>query len=254
MKRATADVIAITPVRRRKVYQDVAEALEGLIRDGKLGEGDVLPAERELMARFKVGRPAVREALLALQRNGLVVLSNGARARVSRPTTGRILEEFSSAARVMLANADGMRHFQSARRLFESAIARHAARHATPDDIARLREALERNEAAQGNPEQFERTDVAFHYEIVRIAGNPLFVGLHEALTSWLLEQRTVSLEYRGSDRHAIEFHTRVFEAIAAHDPNAAEAAMDAHLAHVADMYWKVAGRPSRKVARRAER
>ena len=254
MKKPTADVIAITPVRRRKVYEDVADALERLIREGKLGEGDALPAERELMERFKVGRPAVREALLALQRNGLVVLSNGARARVSRPTTGRILEEFSGAARVMLADADGMRHFQSARRLFESAIARHAARHATAADITRLREALERNKSAHGDPERFERTDVAFHYEIVRIAGNPLFVGLHEALTSWLLEQRTVSLEHRGSDRRAIDFHTRVFEAIAAHDANAAEAAMDAHLAQVAETYWKVAGRQPRKVARPAGR
>lgn len=239
MKDSAANVITISPIRRRKVYQDVADALEQLIRDGTLGEGDTLPAERDLMARFKVGRPAIREALLALQRNGLVQISNGARARVSRPSTARILEEFSGAARVMMADPDGMRHFQAARRLFESAIARHAARNARPSDIAALRAALEGNKDARGDATQFQRTDVAFHYEIVRIAGNPLFLGLHEAFTSWLLEQRTVSLGCRGAERQAIEFHTRIFDAIASHDADAAEAAMDGHLAKVAQMYWK---------------
>ena len=62
-----------------------------------------------------------------------------------------------------------------------------------------------------------------------------------EALTTWLLEQRTVSLARRGAERHAVEFHGRIFAAIAAHDADAAEAAMQTHLNTVADLYWRVA-------------
>jgi GntR family transcriptional regulator, sialic acid-inducible nan operon repressor len=80
----------------------------------------------------------------------------------------------------------------------------------------------------------------------VRIAGNALFLGLHEALTNWLLDQRTVSLECRGAERNAIDFHTRIFDAIAAHDPDAAEAAMDSHLAKVAHMYRRASKARSR--------
>jgi DNA-binding FadR family transcriptional regulator len=53
---------AITIIRRRKIYEDVAGRLEGLIHEGRYRPGDQLPSERELMQMFGVGRPAVREA------------------------------------------------------------------------------------------------------------------------------------------------------------------------------------------------
>ena len=56
---------------------------EEMIQDGQFGLGDFLPSERELMQHFGVGRPAVREALFALQRMGLVVVATGERPRVS---------------------------------------------------------------------------------------------------------------------------------------------------------------------------
>lgn len=235
------EAFSIQTVRRRKVHEDVADALGKLIRSGAIGEGEVLPSERDLMVRFRVGRPAIREALLSLERNGLVALNNGARARATRPSTSAILKELSSAARFMLSDPEGMRNFQSARRLIEIAVVRHAAQHAKRADIVILRMALERNIAARGNAVEFEETDVAFHYAICRIVGNPLVIGLHEALTSWLREQRTVSLKWRGAERLAIDFHMRIFDAIVAHDADAAEAAMEAHLTKVAEMYWRVA-------------
>jgi len=227
------------PIVRRRLYQDVAESLERMILEGAFGEGDVLPPERELMARFAVGRPAIREALMSLQKNGLVVVSNGERARVSRPTAARVLRELGAAARVMLSDERGVRQFQAARRLLEMALAREAARSATKAQIAELRAALERNLAARGNPALFESTDVEFHYQIACIADNVLFIGLHEALTGWLMEQRTVSLRDAQGETHAAQFHRRIYNAIAAGDTDAAENAMRVHLLRVEDLYWK---------------
>ena len=210
-----------------------------MIRTGDLKEGSVLPPERELMETFRVGRPAIREALLSLQQKGLIAITNGERARVTRPDAQRLIEALSGAASVLLASTDGIRSFQAARLLFEPAIARDAARRATPDDIERIGRALADNRSALRDPEGFEQTDVAFHFEIAVTLGNDLITGLHRALSGWLAEQRRVALRARGASRRAFTFHERIFAAIEAHDPDAAEHAMRAHLGEVGVDYWK---------------
>jgi DNA-binding FadR family transcriptional regulator len=231
--------MAFEPVLRRRLYQEVAERIELMIRDGDLPEGGSLPAERELMEHFAVGRPAIREALLSLQQKGLIVLGNGERARVTRPDADRLIGALSGAAQVYLSQDEGVRQFQAARKLFEAAIAREAARGATDADIARMEVALAANRAARGDVGAFQTTDVAFHFEIVRTAGNPLLTGVHQALTGWLTEQRSVSLTARGAEASAFDAHARILTAIAAHDPDAAEAEMQTHLDDVAALYWR---------------
>jgi GntR family transcriptional regulator, sialic acid-inducible nan operon repressor len=72
----------ITPVQRRKLFQEVLDRLLERIRAGEFAPGDQLPSERDLMQSYAVGRPAVREALQALERDGIVSISHGERARV----------------------------------------------------------------------------------------------------------------------------------------------------------------------------
>lgn len=241
---------ASAPIARQKVYQQVAERLEELMRSGALAEGEFLPPERELMRVFGVGRPAVREAMLSLEKSGVVLLSNGERARVSRPTADRMLLGLSSAAKLILADPVGMKHFQAARRVFEVALVREAARNASEPDIAALRSALERNAAAEGNSEEFERTDVGFHLEIIRIAGNPIFLALHRAFSEWLIDQRRTSLQHRGAEADALLFHRRIFEAISARHPDGAEQAMQEHLEAVNRYYWQRESTSSRRASR----
>ena len=77
-------------IERKKLFEHVAAHLEAQILPGKLRPGDQLPPERDLQTSFGVGRPAIREALIALQKAGLVELTNGARARVLMPTASHI--------------------------------------------------------------------------------------------------------------------------------------------------------------------
>ncbi len=107
-------------------------------------------------------------------------------------------------------------------------------------------EALERNRRALGDLEEFERSDVAFHFEIVLVARNPLFNGVHQAVVQWLTEQRDVSLQATRAKAEALAFHERIYEAIVAHDPDAAETAMQEHLQSVAAFYWQNAARKPR--------
>lgn len=227
------------PIRRRKLYEEVVERLEAAINDGHYAPGDQLPAERELMEAYGVGRTAIREALFALQRMGLIVISSGERARVSQPSAGTMIGELSGVARHLLARPGGAHHFQQARTMFEVGVARLAAETATPEDVAKLEAALAANKAALEQGRGFERTDVAFHFVLAEITRNPIFTALHTGLTEWLTEQRTTSLKARGAAQAAFIAHERICRAVAARDPQAAADAMRAHLAEVGDYYWK---------------
>jgi GntR family transcriptional repressor for pyruvate dehydrogenase complex len=230
-----------TPIRRRRLYEEVEERLQQEIASGRLKTGDAIPSERELMQRFGVGRPAVREAVLALQRKGLLRVGAGERTRVSQPTMDAVVNGVSGPVSLMLANPEGVRHLQQARRFLECALARYAALQAKPADLVRLADRLAANRAALAHPHDFERTDLEFHFELALITANPIFSSLHQATVGWLAQQRTISLMQRGAMRTAYRFHESIYQAIAAHDADAAERHMAAHLESVETYYWRTA-------------
>src|SRR3954447_14128225 len=239
------------PIRRRRIHQEVTSRIQEMIAELGLRPGDQLPSERELMAEFGVGRSAVREAMLALQRMGIVNVSGGERARVVQPTARAMVEELSGVARLVLGQPGGVEKFQDARTLLEIGLARYAAQRATEGDIAMLAELLEANRRADDQA-TFMRTDVAFHYGIAAIARNDIFTALMEALVAWLTEQRLVSGKAQGAGEAAYIAHKRIFDGIAARDPDAAARAMQEHLEAVARLYWQ--GRRESRPVRRADR
>ena len=232
-------------IRRRRLSDEVVSRLEAMIHDGRCPPGEQLPSERELTQMFGVGRPAVREALFSLQKMGLIAIQAGDRARVTRPTPEAVVEGLSGAARHLLAAPGGVENLQDARLFFEVGLARHAAEHAAKADIDSLAAALEANRLAIGDLDAFERTDVAFHFMLAVIAKNPIFTALHQALVEWLVEQRHTTLSWpgrKGTFKTAYEAHKAIFEAIVLRDPDVAEKAMRAHLAHVSRVYWEAKG------------
>jgi DNA-binding FadR family transcriptional regulator len=211
-------------IRRRKLYEEVVARLEALIHEGRYRPGDHLPSER------------------ALQKMGLASINSGERARVTRPTPQVVLESIAGSARLLLSEPNGVRHFQEVRSFFEIGLGRYAAQHATADDIAELRRALEVNRLAIGNPRRFEETDVAFHYVLALIPRNPIFTALHAAIAAWLTEQRSITLTYPGQSEVAYQAHAQIYAAIAARDPDRAERVTREHLDQVVNLYWQIAG------------
>jgi GntR family transcriptional repressor for pyruvate dehydrogenase complex len=236
----------VEPIRieRRKLFEQVASHLERQIVSGRLRPGDRLPRERDLCQMFGVGRPAIREALIALQMQGLVELRNGAAARVAAASPTDLVAGVAPAVQQMLLSAEGQRNFQKLRAFVEVGLARHAARHAGEADLARLEAALAANVAAVDDPERFVATDVAFHFVLAKIMDNPVFTAVHDALATWLAEQRRVTNAAPGSSRAAAEAHRRIHEAIRRRDPDAAERAMAEHMEQVAALYWQLAKPP----------
>ncbi len=230
----------VTPIRRRRVSEEVADQLQQMMLAGELVPGERLPSERELMEMFQVGRSAVREALASLQRMGLLSIQSGERTSVTRPTASALVSELSGPARHLLAEPQGVRWFQEARAVFETSVAAYAAERASDADIRRLEQALQANRRALGDLAAFVETDIAFHLALAEIPRNPIFTALYAAIARWLKEQRTTSAEARGSVESAYRAHKRIFDAVARRDAVGAAEAMRSHLREVQRYYWKV--------------
>ncbi len=225
------------PVGRRKRAHDVAEKLEALIAGEEFGVGSRLPSEKELMARFGVGRPAVREALFMLQQQGRIEIGNGARALVISPTPAFMVKQLGELIKRVAHGPRGQEYLEQARYLFETGLAWQAAQNATDHDIERLRQALEANVAALGRTGEFIRTDVSFHYELARIARNPVFNVVHEILVEWLIDQRTTTIHMPEADSLSVRDHTAIYEAVAAREPARAFHEMAGHLRLITRLY-----------------
>lgn len=228
------------PIIRRKLSDEVFDRLENMITSGELTPGDEMPSERVLMERFGVGRPAIREAMQSLAKMGLVSISHGERAKVLKLTARSIFRQVDPTAKIMLAQSiDSLEHLKNARIFFERGIAREAALKATPQDIADLKAIVDRQRVSLGEADAFISADMEFHIRIAKISGNPIFVGLSEAMLAWLREYHTHMLIWTGKENFTLVEHEEIVDRIAAKDPDAAEGAMRHHLERSRDLYTK---------------
>ena len=229
--------IPATAIARRTRAHDVADQIEKMISSGEFAVGAQLPSHEQLMERFGVGRPAVREALFFLQQRGLVEVANGTRARVTPGTSEIIVQQLAAISKRLTTTAHGQEHVEQARLLLEAGLAWLCARIATEEDLVRLKTALDANVAAVGDVVEFIRTDIAFHYELAAITGNPIFAAIHEVVVDWLIDQRTTTSHMPDADALSVRDHTAIYEAIAARDPARAFHEMASHIELVSQLY-----------------
>lgn len=230
--------IAAAPIVRRKLGHEVQQRLLAGIRSGIYPVGELLPSERELMAQFGVGRPAVREGLQALERMGLISIVHGEGARVQPLSADSVISQISaSAVHLLSGSSELLEHLKEARLAFEVAMARSAAMRATPDDIAKLREAFEAHRASFGDPMRFLETDLALHKTIAAVSGNPVYVAVSQAMLQWLRNFHEDLVRAPGAEEVTVDEHERMLDCIARHDPDGAEQAVREHLTRANQKY-----------------
>jgi DNA-binding FadR family transcriptional regulator len=229
-------------VAPRRLYRQISDQLRELIGNGEYAPGARLPAERELARELGVSRPSLREALIALEIEGLLEVRVGSGIYVT-PPDGR-------ARHAPPADASGPFEVIRARRLIEGECAALAARHATPVQLRALRKAHAsmRKEARRShNPLHADR---AFHVRIAEAAGNSAL----ELLVQTLWDQRVgpfyraleKKLEYPAMAGETLREHAAVLAAIVSRDPARARAAMRRHMDLTSRRYstdWKEAVR-----------
>jgi DNA-binding GntR family transcriptional regulator len=211
----------------------VRERLRQDIMNGVYRPGDPLK-QTELAARLQVSVTPVREAMRDLATEGLVVIDPQRVARV------RSLHESEA------------REVNDIRFLLEPLAARLAAAHATPDEVARIRELADESVAAETDVEWLE-SNLRFHMEIIASAGAPLLANilgnLRQISSVYLASAVRSQGVVREKSKHE---HTALAAAIAAGDGAEAERIMQSHLFPTAAMASIVAEQRDRPVAEAA--
>jgi len=228
----------ISPISRRKLYQEVADRLLARIRAGEFAADERLPSERVLTQTYQVGRSAVREALFSLERMGLIEIIHGERARLTRPTPQSIIEQVTAAGHHLLADcAQNIDYLKDARMFFETALVRLAAERASDTDLERLQINLHAQEQALDDSQAFAKTDQNFHAVLAAISENPILSAISQTMLNWLTHTHTSLVQTPGSEHLSLAEHQRIYKAIAAHDPEAAVHAMQDHLSRANRRY-----------------
>ena len=227
-------------IQRRRVHEDIVEYLLDDIKSGVYKVGEELPSERDLMDEFRVGRPAIRESLLRLERMGIIETRPGVRAKICQPTVSPLLEEMSDVVKLNLQTPEGQKYFQDARCFFESALARNAAKRIDDKRLGKLKELLDAKRALLDDVDAFAELDMRFHEIIAEVSGNPIFIIVYRNLSKWLLEQRLTTLKFQGQPERALEAHTQIYDALLARDSDQAERAMMDHLRQIQDLYQSI--------------
>ena len=209
----------------RRLYRHIADQLMHMIRKGDYPPGTRLPAERDLAVEFGVSRPSVREALIALEVEGVVEVRGGAGVFVLQERSTRI---------AALAPLPGPFDLIRARWIVESESAFLAATHATPEQLAGMKQALADMRASPLQNAATLEADQRFHLHIAEASANSALVMLTRQLWDARRGPLYLQLESHFSNREtwreAVDEHAEILDAIATRDGRAARTAMRRHM------------------------
>jgi GntR family transcriptional regulator, rspAB operon transcriptional repressor len=192
-----------------KIYSDLRTELVSLQRR----PGEPI-SEAEIALAYGVSRTPVREAILKLSDEGLLEIFPQSGIFVSRIPVAALPEAII------------------VRKALEATTAQMAAERATASQILGLQAVLQRQREADaaGERDTFHQADEAFHAVIADVAGYPGIWKLVLQVKVHVDRYRRLTLPQTGRMAQVIAEHEAVLDAIEAHDPARARAAMEFHL------------------------
>jgi GntR family transcriptional repressor for pyruvate dehydrogenase complex len=206
---------------------------------GTRREGEMLPREVDLAARFEVSRGVTRECIRALEERGLISVRHGRGATVTPRERWDIFDlDVISALLEGSAAVEVLGDYLECRRILEIECAGLAAERAGEEDQDRLKRCFGRMEAAvrsrgAGAEAAFHDADLAFHQALVDATGNLALGTLTRRIHDALLAARYPLARPTYRRRRALPEHEAILDAVVAGDADGARTAMAEHLATV---------------------
>jgi GntR family transcriptional repressor for pyruvate dehydrogenase complex len=226
---------ALSPVARKPLYERLVEHLRAYVVEAGLSAGDRLPSERELSERLGVSRASVRQAIVALEVQGILEVKHGEGT-------------FLRAARVdtlpIAKLADLKRRLPDildAREAIEVKLAELAAERRTESDIEAIDAALEVMQREIEDGTTGERGDHDFHQSVVRAAHSELLAQMYALILKDIELSSHETVDQIGTPARLLEQDRRIADAIRAGEGPAAASAMRNHLkttAHLKLLAW----------------
>jgi DNA-binding GntR family transcriptional regulator len=191
--------------------------------------GEFQPNERlvesDLAVRYGAGRTAIRAALVVLDQEGLIV------------------RERHRGARVRLISAREALEIEQVRNALERLLARSAAGRANSGDLSDLRAILAAmtERLRESDTLGYMQLNAQLHRRIWRISDNQVATKMLVTLKSQSIRFQYGTILRPGRPEQSLREHKAIVAAIAAHDPDACDAAMAVHLGHVLEtLQWAI--------------
>jgi GntR family transcriptional regulator, transcriptional repressor for pyruvate dehydrogenase complex len=218
--------VALQPVHRRSVPDEVFDQLVADIVDGELSPGEQLPSERRLAEVLGVSRPAIREALQRLSHAGLIDVKQG------DTTTVRDFRRHAGLDLLprLLAGAHGpdlevVRSVLEVRMTLAPDVARRCAQRRTDEDAGRLRELLDDLQAADGDLTVLQTAAHGFWHAVVDGSRNVVYRLLFNALEAAYVPVMPVLTEVLADELTELDGYRAIVDAVDRRDGAQAAAA-----------------------------
>ncbi len=214
-------------VARPRLYEQVVGRLREYVRLAGLRAGDRLPAERELAERLGVSRTSVRQAIVALEVQGLIGVRHG---------DGTYLLRDHLDAEPLQAMIDRKRLLPDvldARDAVETKLAELAAVRRQDADLRALDDAIDAMRTAVARGELGTAENERFHDAVAAAARSPLLAEFMGSIAAALAESRRESLRQPGRPPQSLHQHEEIAAAIRAGKPAEAALVMRRHMASV---------------------
>jgi DNA-binding FadR family transcriptional regulator len=227
------------PTQIREKPQLIADELRTLIVNGHLAEGDSLGHEPDLVERFGVSRPSLREALRILEAEGLITVERGVKGGVivhepDERMTARTAAMVLQARNVALADV-----FEARAQLEPLAARAIASSRRRRSAVTELRALVAREEQAIDDPEAFALANATFHERLVALGGNQTLSIVAEMLNEIVIRavaevsQSADAAASRSTRRRGIQSQHHLLNLIEAGDHTAAGEHWRTHMAVV---------------------
>tara|TARA_R110000744_G_scaffold22171_5_gene57057 strand:+ start:2747 stop:3532 length:786 start_codon:yes stop_codon:yes gene_type:complete len=203
----------------RRLFWGIVDKIEALIDSGIYSPGSRLPPERELAETFKVSRPTIREAIIALEVREKIEVKTGSGVYVLKPVNQ------------LIGSNKQVNAFEvtQARALIEGEVAAIAATTITEDELARLHQTLVDMEKG----EFIAEADKEFHQIIANATRNSAMILSAQNL--WKLRSSTPEIikDYDSvcskDNSKTLAEHTAIYQALKSGDSTQARLAMHGH-------------------------
>lgn len=228
----------LVPVQKKRVFEDISAQIIKQIEDGAWEEGAQIQGELELSKLFQVSRGSIREAIKALQVQGILVAVSGQGTFVA----ANALQKIKDSRFVDMIGDDKYRdEILECRYMIEPQAAFVAAKICTEEDIAYLEDCYKRMMAfcEEDNVRNVNFWGQSFHTYIIEMMDNEILSAIYKSIEQRLLDERKEFM--LGNEKQELLMyhheHLEIIEAFKKHDAVLARKIMDQHLGR--QMRWK---------------
>jgi GntR family transcriptional repressor for pyruvate dehydrogenase complex len=224
----------IVGVKRRRVHEPVADQIRQAIFRGLIAPGHKLPPEREMAEQFQTSRVALREALRALEKEGLITIKRGAGG-------GAFVADFDNALNALAESLSTVVKLGSAksanltemRSILEPEITRLATSRATPEDLLAIEAIVIAQEKELEGGELSRKLDMDFHRCVAEAAHNPVMNIVVNAVNQSIRDSILRSKRTQEMRTRVVQYHRDIFEAVRSGDADLAKRVMSSHVVDV---------------------